>query len=148
MPNITHFDAYNDLVRFEPFRDFDEFFRVAPLRGLWRGVPEIPPIKTDVSEDEKTYYVKADIPGVKKEDIKVSIDGNQVSITAEARKEVEEKKGEKVLRGERYYGSQYRGFTMESDIDEGTAEAKYENGVLELTLPKKEQVRAKQVAVR
>jgi HSP20 family protein len=102
----------------------------------------------DVSEDDKVYRVKAEIPGVNKDDIKVSIDGNQVSITAEVQREKEEKRGETVIRSERYYGTQYRSFTLQSDIDEGKADAKYENGVLELTLPKKEPATAKRVTIR
>ena len=102
----------------------------------------------DVSGDEKGYRVKAEIPGVKKEDIKVSIDGNQVSITAEVKKETEEKKGETVIRSERYYGNQFRAFTLPYDVDQGKAEAKYEDGLLNLTLPKKEPGTARQVAVK
>jgi HSP20 family protein len=94
-------------------------------------------IAIDVSESNGAYLVKAEVPGVKKEDIGVSIDGNQVSITAETKKEHEEKKGEKLLRSERYYGSMYRSFTLPMDVDQAKADAKYTNGVLELTLPKK-----------
>jgi HSP20 family protein len=75
---------------------------------------------------------------VKKEDIQVSIDGNRVSISAETKTEKEEKKGEKVLRSERYYGNVARSFTLANDVDETKAKAKYTDGVLELTLPKKE----------
>jgi HSP20 family protein len=111
-------------------------------------MPDAPEIKMDVSEDDKAFRVKAEIPGVKKEDIKVSIDGNQVSISAEVKKETEEKKGETVIRSERYYGNQYRGFTLQQDIDQARAEAKYEDGVLILTLPKKETTSAKQLSVK
>ncbi|HEX8009764.1 MAG TPA: Hsp20/alpha crystallin family protein [Casimicrobiaceae bacterium] len=92
--------------------------------------------------------MKADVPGVKKEDIHVAIDGNQLSINAEVKKEKEEKKGETVVRSERYYGKQYRRFTLAHDIDEAKAEAKYRDGVLELTLPKKEASSAKQLTVK
>jgi HSP20 family protein len=146
MANITRFDPFGDLARFDPFRGFEDVFRLP--RGAMRGLPEEPQIKMDVSEDDKVYRVKAEIPGVNKEDIKVSIDGNQVSITAEVQREKEEKKGETVIRSERYYGTQYRSFTLQSDIDEGKADAKYENGVLELTLPKKEPATAKRVTIR
>ena len=81
--------------------------------------------------------VHAEIPGVKKEDIQISIDGNQVSISAEVKREKEEKQGEKLLRVERYYGKVYRAFSLAQDVDQENAKAKYENGVLELTLPKK-----------
>jgi len=118
------------------------------MRALWRNLPDEPQIKIDVSEDDKAYRVKAEIPGVKKEDVKVSIAGNEVSISADAKKEKVEKKGERTIRSERYYGSQFRGFTLQHDIDQGKAEAKYEDGVLELTLPKKVPTNAKQIAVK
>jgi HSP20 family protein len=148
MANITRFDPFGDLARLDPFRDLEDVFRIPRMRALWQNLPEEPQIKMDVSEDDKVYRVKAEIPGVKKEDVKVSIDGNQVSISAEVKKEKEEKKGEKVIRSERYYGSQFRGFTLRHDIAQDKAEAKYEDGVLELTLPKKEATSAKQVAVK
>ena len=148
MANITHFDPFADMTRFDPFRDLEDVFRVPRMRALWRNLPEEPQIKMDVTEENGVYRVKAEIPGVKKEDIKVSIDGNDVSISAEVKKEKEEKKGERVIRSERYYGSQSRGFTLQHDIDQGKAEAKYEDGVLELTLPKKEVTSAKQVAIK
>lgn len=146
MSNISRFDPFGDLVRFDPLRDLDNAFRFP--RNLWRNMPEAPEIKMDVLEDDKAYKVKAEIPGVKKEDIKVSIDGNQVSISAEVKKETEEKKGETVIRSERYYGNQYRGFTLQQDVDQAKAEAKYENGVLMLTLPKKETGSVKQLTIR
>ena len=91
----------------------------------------------DVKEDDKAYTVHAEIPGVKKEDISVSIDGNQVSISAEVKSQKEDKQGEKVLRSERYYGKVYRAFSLAQDVDQESAKAKYESGVLELALPKR-----------
>jgi HSP20 family protein len=137
MVNITRFDPLSDLVSFVPFGNFEDFFRVPRMRSLVRDLPAEPEIKMDVAEDDKAYHVKAEVPGVKKEDIHVSIEGNQVSITAEVKKEKEEKKGETVLRSERYYGMQSRSFTLMHDVDQGKAEAKYQDGVLDLTLPKK-----------
>lgn len=104
-------------------------------------------IKADVSENDKDYTVKAEMPGVKKEDIKVTIDGNQVTISAEAKKEHEEKKGEKVIRCERYYGQVYRSMSLDSEVDPDKAEAKFDNGVLTLTLPKKAGTAGKQLTV-
>jgi HSP20 family protein len=137
MANITRFDPLSDLVSFTPFRNLDDFFRVPRMRSLARDLPAEPEIKMDVSEDDKAYHVKAEVPGVKKEDIHVAVEGNQVSITSEVRKEKEEKKGDTVLRSERYYGMQSRSFTLMHDVDQGKAEAKYQDGILELTLPKK-----------
>jgi HSP20 family protein len=145
MANLARFDPFS-LARFDPFREFDDVFRLP--RSLLRGMPEEPQIKMDVSEDDKAFCVKAEIPGVAKDDIKVSIDGDRVSISAEVRKEKEEKKGETVIRSERYYGTQFRGFTVAHAIDPAKAEAKYENGILQLTLPKKDPSSAKEIAIK
>lgn len=110
MANLARFNPFGELTRFDPFREFDDVFRLP--RSLLRGMPEEPQIKMDVSEDDKAFPVKAEIPGVQKDDIKVSIDGDRVSISAEVRKEKEEKKGETVIRSERYHGTQFRGFTI------------------------------------
>ena len=148
MANLTRFDPFGDLARLEQFSDIEDFWRAPWTRALWKGLPSQAPIKIDVTEDDKSYRVKADVPGVKKEDIKVSIDGNQVSISAEVKSEKEEKKGESVVRSERYYGKQYRSFSLEHDLDQAGAEARYENGVLQLTLPKKEKTSAKKLTVK
>jgi HSP20 family protein len=136
MANITRYDPFEDIARFNPFRNLDEVFK--GLRAWpWGDVGLDPQIKIDVSEDEKAYTVKADVPGVKKDDIKIAIEGNQVTVEAEAKKEREEKKGDTVLRSERYFGRVYRSFTLGHEVDGEKAEAKYHDGVLELTLPKK-----------
>jgi HSP20 family protein len=148
MANITRFDPFNDLMRFDPFGTFDELWHVPRGRALWKSFPQESVIRLDVSEDEKAYRVKADVPGVRKEDLQVSIDGNNVSISAEVKGEEEEKKGETLVRSERYYGRQYRSFALPHEVDQARAEAKYENGVLELILPKREGTRAKQLTVK
>ena len=145
MANISRYDPFE--VTFEPFDDlFRGFFR--PVR--MEGMPAMPTmqIKMDVKEDDKSYTVHAEIPGVKKEDIHVSIDGNQVSITAEVKKVTEQKEGEKVLRSERYYGKVSRSFSLGQDVNEAEAKAKYAEGVLELTLPKKAASAAKKLTVQ
>lgn len=142
MANIQRFDPFD--VSFEPFDDlFKGFMR--PVR--FEGQPQQMQIKMDVKEDDKAYRVHAEIPGVKKEDIQVTIEGNQVSISAEVKKAKEEKEGEKVIRSERYYGKVYRSFTLGGDVDESTADAKYTDGVLDLTLPKKPGSTSKKLAV-
>lgn len=142
MANITRFDPFDITVA--PFDDlFRGFFR--PVR--FEGQPQQMTIKMDVKENDKAYTVHAEIPGVKKEDIDVSIEGNQVTISAEMKKEKEEKEGEKLLRSERYYGKISRSFTLGSDVEEGQSEAKYTDGVLELTLPKKAATAAKKLAI-
>ena len=130
----------SNLRVFDPFfsDDFDSALRrfFAPAKFEMNGEPL--KMRVDVSESDGAYAVKADIPGVKKEDINVRIDGNVVQIDAEAKREKEEKgDGEKVLRSERYYGMVSRTFSLADDIDEAKVEAKYADGVLTLKLPKK-----------
>lgn len=142
MANITRFDPFDITV--EPFDDlFRGFFR--PVR--FEGQPQQMTIKMDVNENDKAYTVHAEIPGVKKEDIDVSVEGNQVTISAEVKKEKEEKEGEKLLRSERYYGKISRSFTLGSDVEDSQSQAKYSDGVLELTLPKKASSVAKKLAI-
>ena len=147
MANLTRHNPFG-LARIDPFEDIEDMFKgffVRPV--LFEGKPGMD-IKIDLKEDDKAYTVHADIPGVKKEDIQVSIEGNRVSISAETKMEKEEKEGEKVLRSERYSGKVARSFTLASDVDEGTAVAKYADGVLELTLPKKAGATAKKLAIQ
>lgn len=106
-------------------------------------------MRIDVSENDKAYTVKADIPGVKKEDINVSVDGNVVRIDAETKTEKETRgDGERVLRSERYYGSISRSFSLAEDIDAAKVDAKYADGVLSLTLPKKARADVKKIAIQ
>ena len=145
MTNLTHYDPFRDLTRFEPFRNFDDMFKGFMVRPV---ISEMEPeIKMDVSEDDKAYTVRAEIPGVKKDDIKVAVEGNQVSISAEVKKEKEEKEGKKVIRSERYYGKVYRSFSLAQEVDQNAAKAKYSDGVLELTLPKKPGTAGKEISV-
>lgn len=133
-----------NISRVDPFEDvFRGFFR--PVRI--EGAPDVQ-IKVDVKEDKQTYTVHADIPGAKKEDIHVSLDGNQVSINAEVKQEKEVKEGEKVIRSERFYGKVERSFGLENEVDESGASAKYADGVLELKLPKKLVQSSKRIKVQ
>jgi HSP20 family protein len=140
MANITRFDPFSD-----PFEDvFRRMFR--PIR--WEGEAAAPEIKVDVEESDKSYVVKAEIPGVKKEDIDVQIDGNVVTISAESKREKKVEEKGKVIRSERYYGSMLRSFSLASDVDQAEASAKYADGILELTLPKKATSAAKKLTVK
>lgn len=137
-----------NLTRYNPFDDtFDDFFRGFLMRPVRMENPDMQ-IKIEVKENDKTYTVHAEIPGVKKEDIHVTIDGNQVSISAEVKNEKEVKEGDKVLHSERYYGKVSRAFTLGQDVDEATAEAKYADGVLELALPKKTANASRKLTIR
>jgi HSP20 family protein len=130
MANVTRWDPLED-----SFDDLVKGFFLRPMRFEQQDPVRV---KVDVKEDPTSYVVLAEIPGVKKEDIQVSIDGNQVAISAEVkRQQKDEKQGEKNLRSERYYGRVYRSFALAQDVDQEKAQAKYENGVLELRLPKK-----------
>jgi HSP20 family protein len=136
----------NLVVRQDPFDvAFRDFFKniVRPMR--WEVEPEFD-VRIDVKETDKAYKVHAELPGVKKEDIDIAIDGNVVTLKAEVKREMEEK-DEKAVRSERYYGAVTRTFTLDSDVDEKGATAKYTDGVLDLTLPKKEGTRSRHLKV-
>jgi len=146
MVNITPFNSLRNLGRWDPMRDFRDMYRELARSPFPEG-SNIPDIKLEVSETDQAYTVKAEIPGVSKEDIQVSIDGNQVSISAELKKEKEER-GKNTLHSERYYGKQYRSFALEHDVDDAKAAASYKDGVLELTLPKRAGNGRKQLTVQ
>lgn len=132
---------------YDPFAEvFPELFRgfMQPVRTASGEALEI---RVDVKESNGEYTVHAEIPGVKREDINVQVDGNRVSISAEVKRESEKKEGERVLRSERYYGAVARSFSLASDLDESKAVAKYESGVLTLTLPKKATPSAKRLTI-
>jgi HSP20 family protein len=147
MASLTRHDPFS-LARTEPFGNIDDLFKGFYMRPVLLEGPQQMAIRMDVKEDDNAYTVHADIPGVKKEDIQVNIEGNQVSISAETRLEKEEKKGEKVLRSERYVGKVARSFTLAHEIDEAKSEARYSDGVLLLTLPKKAVTSARKLAVQ
>ena len=127
------------------FKDIAPGFYVRPLHG--EGVPSPSQIKVDVKETDGGYTVHAEVPGVPKEDIQVSIEGNVVSLRAEVRQHDEKREGEKVLRSERYYGAVARSFQLPADVDAAQAKAKYDNGVLTLTLPKKQGGNAQRLSI-
>jgi len=129
----------------ETFDDLFKGFFVRPM--TFENQPQAQ-FRVDVKEDDGAYVVQAEIPGVKKEDINVTINGNQVAISAEVKREREEKQGEKLLRSERYQGKVYRAFSLAQDVDEASAQAKYNDGVLELRLPKKAAVTAKKLSIQ
>ena len=140
----------NQLLRYEPLTGrldglFNDFLRPALV---WEGGSEPAPIRVDVRETPAAYTVHADIAGVRKEDIHVEIEGNEVQISAEVKRESETKEGERVLRTERFHGRTARRFALPQEIDETKAEAKYADGVLELSLPKKAAVAGRRVAIQ
>ncbi len=130
----------NQLIRSRLFDDFfNDFapgFFVKPLHG--DPLPNPGQIRIDVKESDDAYTVQAEVPGVTKDDINVSIDGSVVTLRAEVKQHDSQTSGEKLLRSERYYGAVARSFQLPVDIDQAAAKAKYDSGVLTLTLPKKQ----------
>ena len=127
------------------------------LRGLCKPVRTAGDaaiaIKVDVTETDNAYVVHAEIPGVNRDDIHVTIEGNQVTIAAEVKKAVkanggEAKQGERVLRSERQYGAAYRSFVLPAELDETASEAKYQNGVLQLKLAKKPALAGRKLTIQ
>ncbi len=145
--NLRTYEPFADFFRASPFFDVTSMFDVPRMRRAMAAMPTAPEIKMDVTEDPAAYYVKAEIPGVKKEDIHILVEGNTVSITAEVEHKKEMKEGETVLCTELYEGRVGRTFTLLADLDDTKAEAKYDNGMLELKLPKKVGARSKALPV-
>lgn len=136
MANLTRWSPFKTLSRFEQGAPFDDFFRGFSLRPQWSEL-EAPDVRIDVTENDGAYRVKAEMPGVEKNDIDVSISGNQVVISAEVKRESKKKDDERDVYTERYYGQVYRSFSLPDEVDNDKATARYEGGVLILELPKK-----------
>mgnify|MGYP005806910225 CR=1 FL=1 len=140
-----------NITRSYPFDEaFDQLLRGFFVRPVnFEGTTAAPAqFRVDVSENDAAYTLRAEIPGVRKEDINIAIDGDQVAISAEVKNEKEAKEGERVLRSERYYGKVYRAFQLGQTVDENAASARYTDGVLELTLPKKAATSAKRIEIQ
>lgn len=127
------------------FRDMSPGFYIKPLHG--DPLPSPGQIKMDVKENDNAYTVLAEIPGVTKEDIQVSIEGNMVTVRSEVKQQDSQTRDDKLLRSERYFGAVSRGISLPQDIDQSQAKAKYDNGVLTLTLPKKRGGGSKRLAI-
>ena len=141
MANIARFNTLDTAL--------DELMRgffVRPMNYEAAAAPA--QLRVDVTESADGYVVRAEIPGVNKQDINVEIDANQVEISAEVKNEKEVKEGEKVLRSERYYGKVYRAFALGQDIDESATQATYADGILELKLAKKASAAAKRITIQ
>jgi HSP20 family protein len=143
MANIARFDPFNDIVD-----DLFKGFFVRPVSYGTGSALETPRLKLDVTESNGAYLVTADLPGVKKEDIQVAIDGAQVTLSAEVKREKDAVEGRRVLHAERSYGKVSRSFALPQELDEAKAEAKFRDGVLELTLPKKAAAARKAITVQ
>ncbi|HTT11135.1 MAG TPA: Hsp20/alpha crystallin family protein [Burkholderiaceae bacterium] len=143
----------NVLTRRDPWGSlFDEFFSDVLSRGfpVARGteLPAAVRARMDVIDKNDRFEVLVDLPGVKKEDIQVTIEGSRVAITAESKSEKEEKEGDRVLHSERFAASYARTFELPAEVTEEGAEAAFDNGVLKLSLPKRATVTSKRLAIK
>jgi HSP20 family protein len=145
MASITRYDPFNELVD-----DFVKGFFVRPVAGYEGAARDVlPRMKVDVAEKNGAYKVTAELAGVRKEDLNVTIDGAQVTIEAEVKQEKDaQAQDERVLHTERVFGKVTRTFTLPQELDEAKVEAKYRDGVLELVLPKKAAAQRKQIAIQ
>ena len=143
------------IIRWEPFQEADEFFRgmSSPLFNRWMrtlgengGQVEWAPA-ADISETEKEYIVKAELPGVKREDVKVTLEGGVLTIQGERRQE-KTRKDEKSHRTERFYGSFSRSFTLPDNADAAGISAENRDGVLSVRVPKLGNSKARPVEIK
>lgn len=124
---------------------FEGFFRPYAATSGDAGGSLVPAI--DLHEDDKAYTVRAEIPGVKKEDIDITVLDGVLTINAESRYEHEEKEEGRIIRQERRYGKYVRTIRLGKDVNENNVKANYKDGVLELELPKVEEVKPKKIAI-
>lgn len=132
----TRFSPLRQVSMLDPFADLEALFRGVGARSLSRGYEKTLEMHMDVHEDDKAYRISVDVPGVRKEDIDVSVEGNQVTITAEVKREQSRDK-EKEVHSERFYGKAFRSFSLPNEVDSSNSEVRYDGGVLSLILPKK-----------
>ena len=139
----------NELMSFDPFSSSPIEETLRSMMRSWRMETgeRAPSIRLDIAETDKDYQIKAEIPGVSKEDIDVRIEGNQVTLSAEVRREKQEKDDGRVLRSERAYGYASRSFTLGCPLDDVKADARYENGVLTLSIPKKAEAAGRKLSI-
>jgi HSP20 family protein len=145
--NMTRSNQTRDMTRSGSFPNIGDLFREFSLVPSLRGLEPEPRMKVDVEETDQAYILKAEVPGADREDITVSIDGNVVSIRADVEEERVDENGN-MIRSERMFGEELRSFTLPQEVDESKAQAKMENGVLVLTLPKKSGGSGKKLAIQ
>ncbi|NZA27845.1 Hsp20/alpha crystallin family protein [Luteimonas sp. SJ-92] len=148
MSTLTRWNPFRTLSRFDPAPGgLDDLFRGMSLRPLLREFENAAvDMRMDVQEADKAYQVSVEVPGAKKEDIEISVEGSQVSIQAEVRGE-EIREDHRQVHTERYAGRSTRSFTLPQEIDVEGCTAQYEDGILRLTLPKKANGAATRIAV-
>ena len=137
MANLSIYDPFNTRLNNRLNQLFNRFGLTTPTLFDEEDSAQMLTMRLDVSEDDSNYVVRADLPGVQKEDIHVNLDENQVSISAEIKRQKEDEKDKNMICSERYEGKVFRSFTLDCKVDEAKAEAKFIDGVLKLTLPKR-----------
>jgi len=135
MNQLTHWNPFQAMARTDANAGFDQLLREFGMRPFFARY-DVPDIRIDVGETDQAYTIKADIPGAKKEDIDVAVEGRQVSITAKSSRSAEDT-DDAMFYTERSEGQVYRSFTLPAEVEDKGAEAKYADGVLTLTLPKR-----------
>jgi len=147
MTTLTRWNPFRTMGRFDPASDLEEMLRVFSLRPLMKELDNAAPeLRIDVQEDGNTYRVKVDVPGVSKDDIQVFLEGNQVRIEAEFKREDTGENRQQVY-AERCVGKSFRAFGLPHEIDADKSEAHHDGGVLTLTLPKKNSGQQKRLAI-
>lgn len=146
VPMLTRWNPLRPASTFDPFNDLEDLLRGFGTRSLTRGQEKPLEMRMDVNEDDKAYRITVDMPGVKKQDIDIAVEGNQVTITAEVKSELS-RDTEKEIHRERFAGKAFRTFSLPVEVDSGKAEAHYDGGVLNLTLPKKGDIQAKRISI-
>jgi len=146
LPMLTRWNPLRTTSTFDPFTDLEDLFRGLDTRSLTRPYEKTLEMRMDVNEDDKGYRITVDMPGVKKEDIDVAVEGNQVTISAEVKHELS-RDTEKEIHRERFAGKAFRSFSLPVEVDSSKAQAHYEGGVLNLTLPKKGDTQAKRISI-
>jgi HSP20 family protein len=125
---------------------FQDFFR--PMRWVEEEEARVGLApRMDVVERDDEFVVHAELPGVNKDAIEVSIEDGVITVSAETRSETEEKEGDRVIRQERRYGKYLRSLRLGKDIDQKRVRATYKDGILELVLPKAEEVKPRKITV-
>ena len=142
MRNLTRWNPWQRMARRDPWSH-----ELRDVESMLRDMPGVPDMRVDITENDNAYTLKAELPGVERDDINVSIDGTRVSITAEVRRDQEQKDDRRVC-SERFYGQVHRSFALDGEVDAAGATARFDKGVLQLTLPRKAGGRARRLAIQ
>jgi HSP20 family protein len=143
----TLWNPLRELTRFEPLGDFDQVLRRLSLPQFSKEYERALDMRLDISEDDHGYSVTIDMPGVRKENIEVVVEGTQVTVSAEVDREVSKEKGKQIY-SERFSGRAYRSFSLPMPVDSARVKAHYDGGILKLELPKQHSTQQRRIAVQ